>query len=214
MNAPERVETELFEMVSDIEPVSFQRELRSVLADASLTPAVLTVYTAQAIDPSIDVAAAARRGAAVQLSYEGLRLTRRLAREEPWTTDSDNAEHHVDLLVSEVLVARGLYHLAPTGVAGRTVEIARRFGRNHTNEHLPDATPTEPSLEVDVIILAIDAGADLAMESVPEPLLEYADTLARRLESDPLPAHETALAGVDEDIDSVLAAQAVSRGDN
>lgn len=214
MNAPERVETELFEMVSDIEPVSFQREIRSVLAEASLTPAVLTVVTAQSIDPSVDVTAAARRGAAVQLSYEGLRLTRRLSREEPWADAGDHTDDHVDLLVSEVLVARGLYHLAPTGVAAQTVEIARRFGRNHTNEHLPDATPSEPSLEVDVINLAVGAGADLALDSTPEPLLEYADTLAHRLENDPLPPHGQALSGVDADIEAAMSQPPVSRGDN
>lgn len=214
MNVTARVEDALFEMVSDIEPAPFQREVRSVIEQASLTPAVLTVLTARSIDSSVDLDEAARRGAAVQLHYEGLRLTRRLSREEPWTTTDDPEHNHVELLVSEVLVARALYHLSSTGAAERTVEIARRFGRRHTNERDPDATVTEPTLEADVVQLAVHAGADLALTAVPAELFEYAESLAATLDDEPFPDHEAALDGVDDEIEGVLARNPVGYTDN
>jgi len=199
MTEAPQVRQALRESIRDIEPDGFRSRLRSALSDRPVTPGVLTVRTALAIDGTVNVEAAAYRGAGVQLSYEGLALTRSIVDEDPWV-NGDPEDGDVDVLAAGELVAKGFYHLAHTGVRDRAVEIVRRFGRNHSGAD----RPRESSLEFDVIGLAIETGADLAGPTVPPGLLEYADDLAADLESDPLPEHEEALAGVDEEIERIV----------
>lgn len=196
----------LQESLADIEPDSFRERLGDVLDAVSLTPGVLTVRTARAIDPGVEAEVAAMRGAGVQLSYEGLRLTRSLIRAEPWAEDGADTSHDIDLLAAEVLVARGFYHLSDTGVATDAVEIVRRFGRNQTHERRADGPEIDRSLEVDVIDLAVRAGADLATGTVPPVLDSYGADLARELEAEPLPEPEDALPGVEERIATLVTA--------
>ncbi len=180
----------LFDTIDDIEPPPFRTELETVVADASLTPGVLTVRTADVLSPTVNSSETRQRGAAVQLSYEGLKLTRRLARDAPWEDPAEERNHDLDLIIAETLVARGFYHLAQTGVATRAVEIVRRFGRNLTTELQLGERPTEPSLEVDVVALAVLAGADLALTTTPPELVDYAEGYGREIEAVPLPSPE------------------------
>ncbi len=200
----DRVNEKLYDAIGDIEPEQFRRELEAIIADASLTPGVLTVRTATAISETADVEAARRRGVGVQLSYEGLKHTRRLARDEPWNGDGDLTEHDLDFLVAEALVSRGFSYLTHTGVADHAVEIVRRFGRNMTYEQLHEPS-TDPSLEVDVIVLAIEAGADLVLQTTPPQLSEYAESFATEIESVPLPTPGRALGDTDDEIRRIVA---------
>ncbi|WP_254545635.1 DUF7114 family protein [Halomarina pelagica] len=139
--------------VDDIEPPALHDELRSFIDEGSMVPGVLAVLTARACaaDPAEGVL---ERAAGVQLIYDGLRLTRRLTREEPWRTgdaDADAGDMHV--LAADVLVARGFYLLARTEAAGAAVEVVRAFGRDQTDGGTADA------LEADVLDLAVVAGA-------------------------------------------------------
>lgn len=199
-----RIRAILHENLSDIEPVEFRTQLDEVIDDASLTPAVLTVETAAALSELENRDAARRRGAGVQLSFEGLKLTRQLSRENPWAVTDAPDTHHIDLLVAQTLVSRGFYYLADTGVSGRAIEIARRFARNMTNELQPETQPTEPSLEFDVVALAVEAGADVALSTVTPALSERARAIATDLEAQPLPAPETAIQQVAADIDRLV----------
>lgn len=200
----DRVREKLYDAVSDIEPEQFRTELEAIVADASLTPGVLAVTTATAISETADREAAARRGAGVQLCYEGLKLTRRLAREEPWNDEGDLTEHDLDFLLAEALVSRGFSHLSHTGVAGHAVEIVRRLGRNLTHEQI-EQPPGDPSLEVDIVVLAIEAGADLVLPTTPPQLTEYAESFAAEIESVPLPTPDEALHDTDDEIQRIMA---------
>lgn len=197
----------LHDAVSDIDPPPFRESLESIIEDAVLTPAVLTVRTATAVAGTVDREAARSRGAGVQLCYEGLRASRTLTVDDPWThTGEAVTEEDIQVIAAGTMVARGFQFLAHSGVARDGIEVMRRFGRNRTNE-LQDVPPPHPSLEIEVIKLAIEAGADLALSSVPAELSEYAEAVARDLESDPLPAPET----VDVDIETELQRLLVSQ---
>lgn len=189
----------LNQSLEDIEPVSFRERLHSVIDGVSLTPGVLTIVTARALEPSIEVTSSARRGAGVQLSYEGLRLTRSVLREKDWEHD-ESTPYYRDLLAASVLVSRGFYYLADTGVADQAVDIVQRFGRNRAYQQQSVDTELEDSLEIDAIKLAINAGADMAVQTIPPAVTTYADTIARELEQEPLPEPDEALTGFEERI--------------
>lgn len=208
MEATATVRDALFESVNDVEPDSFRAELDAVIETAALSPGVLTIRTARTIDPEVSPAVLAQRAAGVVLSYEGLALTRQLAHDEPWATTADTLDEDLALLVAEVLTARGFYELAPTGVATDAVEIARRFGRNQTNEHVAGAEPQETSLEYDALELAVATGVDLVLEEVPEEFRAYAQSTAATLESRPLP-DPTAVGDVTPELEDLVARTAV-----
>ena len=212
MDATASVRDSLFDSVSHVEPGPFRRELESILTEASTTPGVLTVRTAEVIGRPIEQEELYHRAAGVVISYEGLRLTRDLIRDDPWATRNDNKTENLRLLAAEVLVARGLYRLAPTGVAYDAVQIARRFGRNQTNEQVPDAVPSEPTLEFDSIRLAVRTGADYALEEVPETIADHAESVAGQLDEEPMPDPEAATAGFDEEFEAVLRQTALPSG--
>jgi hypothetical protein len=197
------VRSALYEMVSDIEPAPFRETIEAIIADASLTPGVLTVRTARVLGPPTSMEAARRRGASVQLKYEGLRLTRHLARDEPWR-GGDLTDYDLDFVVASTLVSRGFYHLAETGVAPHAIEMVRRLGRNQTYETQLEAYPPEPSLEVDIVTLAVKAGADLVLSDIPPALVTYAEGLATDIESKPLHEPETAIGSVDGDLEQAV----------
>ncbi|PCR91753.1 DUF7114 family protein [Natrinema ejinorense] len=149
----------------------------------------------------------ATHAAGVQLIYEGLRLTRSLAHDEPWsTTDADASDGDLAILAADILVARGFYLLARTDAADKAVRTVQSFGRDQTRrtEHAADGgLETDPAdhdgetesetgigagdvdpgsldanLERDVIELAVLTGA-VAVGETPSPrLLAIADALA------------------------------------
>jgi hypothetical protein len=181
--------------LADIEPERLREVLRDRLADASMTPSVLTLLSARTLDATVDPDPIAERAAGVQLIYEGLRLTRTLAHDEPWTDDESDAARRADLdiLAADVLVSRGFYLLARTETADRAVEVVRAFGRDQTRRRAADADreTLDRNLEADVFALAVAAGTTAVGVTPGDELLEYAAGLARAFEGDlPPPAAE------------------------
>ena len=168
--------------VADVDPPHLHDVIAATLDGASMTPGVLTLESARAIDPDADLGAITHHAAGVQLIYEGLRLTRTLAHDEPWTDESVNGEGDIAILAADILVARGFYLLARTDAAGKAVRTVQAFGRDQTRRQ--DATTDaaaqkfDANLERDVLELAVLTGA-VAVGSTPTAeLLERAAELA------------------------------------
>jgi len=164
--------------IEDVAPVRLRERIDDRLADAPMAPGVLTVTSARAVDgahPQETLAAVAERAAGVQLIYEGLRLTRSLAREEPWSEAREGAT--VDILLADILVARGFYLLARTEAAGAAVGVVRAFGRDQTRRRTEDDPAYDHALEADVLELAVVAGTTAAGGGANESLREYATEL-------------------------------------
>ncbi len=169
--------------VSDVEPPGLHGVIADVLDDASMTPGVLTVESAVAIDADADVDGIVHRAAGVQLIYEGLRLTRRLAHEEPWTGVTANGRADLEILAADILVARGFYLLARTAAAGKAVRTVQAFGRDQTlrEDASADADRLDGNLERHVLELAVLAGA-AAVNAKPTPtLLGFATDLGEEV---------------------------------
>ena len=188
MDAAGRVRRAALETLTEIEPPTLAAELKAILREASMVPGLVTIRTAEQLggggvtEPVLD------RAVGVQLSYEGLRLTRQLIREEHRYDVAEPTEEYLSLVAGEVLVSRGFGELAETPVAGQAIEIVQRFSRNQTVDYRDDGVPpTAPSLEFDVVRLAVDTGATAVLDHVPPFLEEYGRNLAAELERDPLP---------------------------
>lgn len=167
--------------LADIEPADLRAAIDDRLADASMTPAVLTLVCARGVDPDFDATApgAVERGVGVQLIYEGLRLTRRLVAEEPWAegdgTLADDIAADLQILAADVLVSRGFYLLATTEAAERAVAVIRAFGRDQTTR----AEGFDAELEADVCALAGVAGATVAGEDPHPTLVDHLEAMGR-----------------------------------
>ena len=156
------------------------------------------------------------RAAGVQLIYEGLRLTRSLAHAEPWagherlddwstaavaaarSGEGDGKEFaaaaaDLDVLVADILVARGFYLLARTEAAEAAVTVVRSFGQDQTVRRETDDPTLDGNLEADVFELAVVAGTTAAGGSAPVGLREFVTDLAT-VEGD-LPQAEAVLTG-------------------
>ena len=210
------------EAVADVEPPRLYEYIESLLDRASMVPAALTVESAAAMtsegrvleddarfcdgasesesdrdrprasDQDHNPDSVLTHAAGVQLIYEGLRLTRSLARDEPWTaTDADAAEGDLAILAADILVARGFYLLAHTDAAGKAVRTVRSFGRDQTRRTDLDPEPEagieadgvdpaaiDANLERDVLELAVLTGAAAVGETPAPRLLAVADDLA------------------------------------
>jgi hypothetical protein len=172
--------------VDDVEPVPLRATIERHIADGSLVPGA---FTLQAVRATTDGSPAptgadgdlpepiASRVAGVQLIYDGLRLTRRLAQDEPWTTGGgDTAD--VEILAADVMVARGFYLLARTEAAAAAVGVVRAFGHDQTVRRETDNPSLDRNLEADVLELAVVAGATVTGGAVPPRLREHAADLA------------------------------------
>jgi hypothetical protein len=165
--------------VADVEPARLREELQSVLDGGSMVPGVLTLLTARGHAPGGDEEALAERAAGVQLIYDGLRLTRRLVREEPWTageTDADAGD--IAVLAADVMVARGFYVLARTDAAEAAVGVVRSFGRDQTERRVHDEPELDAQLEADALELAAVAGAAATGSEPSGELLTLAAEIA------------------------------------
>ncbi|MFW5964915.1 MAG: DUF7114 family protein [Natronomonas sp.] len=168
------------ESVADVIPEELRRTIDEYVADGSVVPGVLTLLSARSVtdEHPEDLA---EQAAGVQLIYDGLRLTRDLAQDDPWDGgDRDAAD--MAILAADVLVARGFYLLARTDAAEDAVGVVRAFGRDQTDRETaaPDrAAALDGNLETDVLELAIltgvsasggrtDDAADLADDFAPE----------------------------------------------
>ncbi|WP_226040195.1 hypothetical protein [Natrinema sp. DC36] len=205
------------EAVADVEPPRLHEYLDSILDRASMVPAVLTLESAAAMrtegrvledadepcrdgesepdrnrtraaGPDREPARITTHAAGVQLIYEGLRLTRSLAHDEPWTaTDADASDADLGILAADILVARGFYLLARTDAADKAVRTVQSFGRDQTRrDDLESGTETsagtavgtdggdpasiDANLERDVLELAVRTGA-VAVGETPSPRL-------------------------------------------
>ncbi|SIS08189.1 DUF7114 family protein [Natronorubrum thiooxidans] len=164
------------EAIADVEPPQLHDYLEATLDEASMVPGVLTLESATAAaapdgsgrrefegdldtdhsdDSPNDSDGIATQAAGVQLIYEGLRLTRSLAHDEPWTTaetgttaeTADGQAGDLEILAADILVARGFYLLARTDAAGKAVRTVQAFGRDQTQRSTVAATdgPTRSS---------------------------------------------------------------------
>lgn len=175
------------EAVDDVDPDSFRDDIDAFVADDSPVPGVLTLLAAAAADA--DPAAHTERAAAVQLIYDGLRLTRRLADDPPWTgaanagtpdeRDSTREQADIDILAADVLVARGFSLMADTEAATDAVGVVQSFGRTQTKRQAANDPPVDRELEANVLELALVAGATAGGATPRDP-----GTLARELVTD------------------------------
>ena len=188
-----RVRDAAHEAVEDVEPDRLREVLFERLSDAPMTPAVLALVSARAPETGVDTDAdgLAERAAGVQLIYEGLRLTRSLAHEEPWTRVAEgdvsgDIAADLDGLAADVFVSRGFYLLARTDAAGRAVDVVRAFGRDQTlrRGEGADVESLDRNLESDVFALAVVAGTTAAGATPSPALLEYAAELGRDCDAD------------------------------
>ncbi|MFC7096974.1 DUF7114 family protein [Halobaculum marinum] len=180
--------------VGDVEPPALRSALTDRFDDAEMTPGALTLLSARALDPDVDLAGVEDHAAGVQLIYEGLRLTRELSQTEPWAGADLDAEGDIDadldVLAADVSVSRGFYLLARTAAAGKAVETVRAFGRDQTLRRDADAegaAALDRNLEADVFELAVVAGTAAVGAAAPAELLSYAAELAAG-EDDRMPA--------------------------
>jgi len=181
-----------FEAVADVEPPRLHELVETILEEASMVPGVLTVESAATVADATDdgLENILTHAAGVQLIYEGLRLTRTLAHDEPWTTA--DADGDLEILAADILVARGFYLLARTDAASTAVRTVQSFGHDQTTRQAhcddPDVTADElealdANLERDVLELAILTGA-AAVEATPSSrLLAAAEDVAADLGS-------------------------------
>ena len=172
--------------LADVEPEQLREALDGRLLDAAVTPGVLALVTARALDPDVELGDVTDRAAGVQLIYEGLRLTRTVAREEPWVTAATAAadiDADMEILAADVLVSRGFSLLACTDAARPAVDVVRAFGRDQTlrdreGTDAETAVGLDRNLEVDALELAVVAGTTAVGGDPPEELLAYARDLA------------------------------------
>ncbi len=196
--------------VDDVEPLPLRATIERHIADGSMVPGVFTLQavraTADGSTPATDgdlPEVIARRAAGVQLIYDGLRLTRQLAQDEPWTTGSAETAD-IQILAADVMVARGFYLLARTEAATAAVGVVRSFGRDQTVRRETDDPILDRNLEADVLELSVVAGATVAGGAVPSRLREYAADLAVT----PFPEPADFFAETDSDALSAMAAEA------
>ncbi|ELY78440.1 DUF7114 family protein [Natrinema gari] len=203
------------EAIADVEPPQLHDYIEATLERTSMVPGLLTLESAAMMgaergvvgpdcEQSFDADSATDGGrdrsansdsdgvvthaAGVQLIYEGLRLTRSLARDEPWTaTDVSAGDGDLAILAADILVARGFYLLARTDAANKAVRTVQSFGRDQTRrtdlatddgDLDPTASDLDATLERDVLELAALTGA-VAVDETPSPrLLAIVDSLA------------------------------------
>lgn len=189
MDASARTREAALLALAEIEPRTLNGELQDIITDASMVPALVAVRTAERLTGREGDQIAIDRGIGVQLSYEGLRLTRQLIREEEQYDVAGATDSYLSLVGAEVLVSRGFEDLAETPVAHQVIEIVQRFARNQTIDYREGAVAGSAgrSLEREAVSLAIAAGATTAIEPVPAFLAEFGENLAAELDQEPFP---------------------------
>jgi hypothetical protein len=169
--------------VDDVEPARLCERIEDRLETASMTPGVCSLVSASAAGCEGGLDGITDRAAGVQLIYEGLRLTRSLAHDNPWA-DGDRDAADLDILIADILVSRGFYLLARTEAADAAVEVVRAFGTDQTVRRETDDPTLDRNLEADVLELAVVVGVTAAGAHPTPRLREYVTDLA----TDSLPA--------------------------
>ncbi|QSG07637.1 DUF7114 family protein [Halapricum desulfuricans] len=179
--------------VEDVDPQAIYERIGELFDQESMAPGVFTVACANAIrersgrttaDLDADDALA-KRAAGVQLIYVGLSRTRTLAADQPWATGESDAAN-LDILVADILVARGFYLLARTEASDEAVAVVRAFGRDQTVAR-ETGESLDANLERDVFELAAVAGATAAGVSPTPQLRELATDLGDESSDGSLP---------------------------
>ncbi|WP_436931410.1 DUF7114 family protein [Halosimplex halobium] len=93
------------------------------------------------------------------------------------TADADAAD--MDILVADVMVARGFYLLARTEAAGEAVAVVRSFGGDQTRRRTTGDDRLDANLEADVFELAAVAGTTAAGGSITDDLRRHVGALGR-----------------------------------
>lgn len=217
--------------VDDVDPERLRDRITQRIEDGSMAPGALTLLSAAAVDESISRDGISERAAGVQLIYEGLRLTRSLAHAEPWLgldprnewqaadtaaardgdggKDETAAAADLDILVADILVARGFYLLARTEAADAAVGVVRSFGRDQTVRRETDDPSLDANLEADVFELAVVAGSTAAGASAPVHFREFVTDLAAT-DGDLPPAGAVLPENVVERLHGLLGAEATA----
>ena len=158
------------EATADVVPEALRETIDGHVADCSVVPGVLTLLSARAVTGR-DPDGLARQAAGVQLIYDGLRLTRRIAQSNPWAegssvaVDGTREEADMAVLAADVLVSRGFYLLARTDAAEDAVAVVRAFGRDQTDREAATtdrAADLDRRLEGDILELAVTTGVTAA----------------------------------------------------
>ncbi|WP_227353501.1 DUF7114 family protein [Haladaptatus salinisoli] len=181
------------EAIGDITPARLRDRIVGLLDSSGMVPGVLTLLSARAAGDGAGTTEVESRAAGVQLIYEGLQLTRRLALDEPWETESQHTESNIAVLAADVMVSRGFSLLARTEAADTAVRTVKSFGRNQTELR------ADRSLETDVFELAIVAGTTVGGGDVPAGTRRYAEQLAASITD-----HESAELLSDDAIDTLV----------
>jgi hypothetical protein len=173
--------------VADVTPERLREVIFDVLDDGAMTPGALALLSARAVDADdASGTPVESRAAGVQLIYEGLAVTRSLAREEPWAAGEDHLDSDMAILAADVMVSQGFYLLARTEAAGKAVDTVQSFGRDQTRQRTADESES-CALEADVFELAVVAGTSAAGVETPAGLREFAVDLAHSLNGAPAP---------------------------
>ena len=179
--------------VRDITPTALRDVIRDLLAETSAVPGALTLLCVDAGGRATGGADPDARAAGVQLIYQGLSLTRSLARDDPWSDADVPTEANMAVLAADVMVSRGFSLLARTEAADEAVATVRTFGRDETERRTNPDGPSVNALERDIFELAAVAGITAAGRSPSIDLREYAADLAGSLDGAPIPDAETVL---------------------
>jgi hypothetical protein len=219
--------------VDDVDPERLRERIAERIEDGSMAPGALTLLSAAAVDDSVSRDGVSERAAGVQLIYEGLRLTRSLAHAEPWIAvdarddwqvtdaaaardgdgkDAAAAAADLDILVADILVARGFYLLARTEAADAAVGVVRSFGRDQTVRRETEDPSLDGNLEVDVFELAVVAGTTAAGSNAPVHVREFATDLAAT-DGDLPPAGAVLPETVVERLDGVVGTETTATGE-
>jgi hypothetical protein len=179
------------DLLSDVDPDGLREMAVEAVEESWAAPGVATVAAARKAGVEDVGSDLRRRATGVQLIYAGLSLSRRLVEDEPWASGEAEAGN-VDVLVADVLVARGGHLLAYTDAVDRGVEAVRRFGRRQT-----DGPDTAHELEADMLMLAAHAGATAASAPPATAVMEWGETLAESLGAGDLPDVSSLVSTVD-----------------
>jgi hypothetical protein len=184
--------------VDDVEPAALRELIDELLQSRSMSPGALVFRFALMTNEEIETATMREQAAGVQLIYDGLRLTRELAREEPWIDQNRRDEADLSILAADVMVSRGFHLLARTAAAGKAVETVQSFGcdQTHRREEHDDGQAIDARLELDTLELAAIAGTTITAGEPNQEYIEMATDVARTV-SVPLPAAEHVLAELD-----------------
>jgi hypothetical protein len=172
MDEPGRVRAAMRRHLDDVAPAAFAERIQAQLDAVGVAPGVLTQAAAATGTEPVAAEAVDDRAAAVQLIYAGLHLTRRLISTTPWEAAPLAAEAidaDVEILIADVLVARGMRELAQTPAAGAAVEVVRSFGTGQRNRL--EGEPPSDGLEAGIIRLAVIAGVSLHRRWVPADVI-------------------------------------------